>query len=242
MLLAAAVLLPWLIRRPTAARLLPLVLAAVIALVVASPQLIAMAQQEAARRLVRHASAGSSAPTASSASGSAGCSPPRPGWHFGLHGLATIYSYRQPHEALATFGLVLSVPAVVGLAAAWRRRSAWMLALLWAVGAVLALGPTLIIGDRAYVPLPVTWHGARMSLLMPYTWLMRVPGLSALREADRLALLGLVGAAMLAGSGGGVAAPPCKAADRRRGRTRRPGGRLVRELRDRRHAHRAARA
>ena len=34
-----------------------------------------------------------------------------------------------------------------------------------------------------------------VSLLMPYTWLVRVPGLSALREADRLALLGLVGAA-----------------------------------------------
>jgi hypothetical protein len=35
---------------------------------------------------------------------------------------------------------------------------------------------------------------------MPYTWLVHVPGLSALREADRLALLGLVGAAVLAGS------------------------------------------
>jgi hypothetical protein len=38
-----------------------------------------------------------------------------------------------------------------------------------------------------------------MSLLMPYTWLVHLPGLSALREADRLALLGLVGAALLAG-------------------------------------------
>ena len=35
---------------------------------------------------------------------------------------------------------------------------------------------------------------------MPYTWLVRVPGLSALREADRLALLGLLGAAILAGT------------------------------------------
>ena len=34
---------------------------------------------------------------------------------------------------------------------------------------------------------------------MLYTWLMRVPGLSALREADRFALLGLVGAVLLAG-------------------------------------------
>jgi len=75
-----------------------------------------------------------------------------------------------------------------------------MLALVWLGGAVLALGPTLLIGGRIYVPLPVTWDGTRMSLLMPFTWLVHVPGLSELREADRLALLGLVGAAMLAGS------------------------------------------
>jgi hypothetical protein len=35
---------------------------------------------------------------------------------------------------------------------------------------------------------------------MPYSWLIRIPGLSALREADRLALLGLLGAAILAGA------------------------------------------
>ena len=34
---------------------------------------------------------------------------------------------------------------------------------------------------------------------MPYTWLVRVPGLSAFREADRLALAGLAAAALLAG-------------------------------------------
>jgi hypothetical protein len=35
---------------------------------------------------------------------------------------------------------------------------------------------------------------------MPYTWVMHTPGLAALREADRFALLGLVGAAVLAGA------------------------------------------
>jgi hypothetical protein len=50
------------------------------------------------------------------------------------------------------------------------------------------------------VPLATTWDGVRMSEIMPYTWLVHAPGLSALREPDRLALLGLVGAAMLAGS------------------------------------------
>jgi hypothetical protein len=35
---------------------------------------------------------------------------------------------------------------------------------------------------------------------MPYTWVMRLPVLSAFREADRFAILGLVGAALLAGA------------------------------------------
>src|SRR5258708_23600977 len=43
-LLAAAALLPWLVRRPPAARLRPLAVGAGVAVVVASPQLIAMAQ------------------------------------------------------------------------------------------------------------------------------------------------------------------------------------------------------
>jgi hypothetical protein len=199
-LLAAGGLVFWFIRRPTAGRLLPLVLGAVVAAVVASPQLIAMAQQAAAGpstatpalsiRTYRQFGAGITALFAPS---------PRVAT-FGLHGLATVYSYRQPDEGLPTFGLVLSLLAVAGLAAAWRRRTAWMLAVAWLGGAVLALGPTLVIGSRTYVPLAGTWDGTRVSLLMPYTWLVHVPGLSALREADRLALLGLVGAAMLAGS------------------------------------------
>ncbi len=200
LLLAAGGLVPWLVRRPVAGRLLPLTAAGVIAAVVASPQLIAMAQQVAA--------GGSSATPAlliatyaKFGAGVGGLFAPSPRVAtFGLHGLATVYSYRQPDEGVPTFGLVLSVLAAGGLAAAWRRRSAWMLAVAWLGGAVLALGPTLVIGGRVHVPLPVTWDGTRMSLLMPYTWLVHVPGLSALREADRLALLGLVGAAMLAGS------------------------------------------
>jgi hypothetical protein len=40
----------------------------------------------------------------------------------------------------------------------------------------------------------------RVSPVMPYTWLMRIPLLSAFREADRLAILGLIGAALLAGA------------------------------------------
>lgn len=50
------------------------------------------------------------------------------------------------------------------------------------------------------MPLATTWHGIRVSLLMPFTWFVRIPVLSSFREADRLALLGLVAAALLAGA------------------------------------------
>jgi hypothetical protein len=199
-LLAAVILLPWLIRRPAAARLRALAAGAVVALVIASPQLIAMAQQFATGGTVV-----SAAKLASNydtyGAGLPGLFAPSPQvGHFGLHRLASIYSYRVSTEAIATFGLVLSVLAVCGVAAAWRRRSTWLFALLWLGGAALALGSTLVIGTRVFVPLAVTWNGVRVSLLMPYTWLVHLPGLSALREADRLALLGLVGAAVLAGT------------------------------------------
>jgi hypothetical protein len=65
---------------------------------------------------------------------------------------------------------------------------------------VLALGPTLYLSGHQYIPLATRWHGLRVSLLMPYTWLIQVPGLSSFREAERLAFLGLVGAALLAGA------------------------------------------
>ncbi|HUZ53942.1 MAG TPA: hypothetical protein VMU94_15635 [Streptosporangiaceae bacterium] len=48
-------------------------------------------------------------------------------------------------------------------------------------------------------PTTYVWKHVVVSDLMPYTWLVRIPGLSGLREADRFALVGLIGAAMLAG-------------------------------------------
>jgi hypothetical protein len=39
-----------------------------------------------------------------------------------------------------------------------------------------------------------------MSMIMPFTWFTRIPGMSAQREAGRFALPGLVAAALLAGS------------------------------------------
>jgi hypothetical protein len=198
-LLAIAALVPWLVTRVDAARIRALAAGAVVAVLVASPQLAVMAQQalgggasvSAAKLASTYDSYGAGLPGLFAPSPQVG--------HYGLHTVASAYQYRSYAEAIATFGLVLTVLAVFGLVVGWRRRSTWLLGLLWLGGAVLALGPTLVIGTRAYVPLGVTWDGTKVSLIMPYTWLVHVPGLSALREADRLALLGLVGAAVLAG-------------------------------------------
>jgi hypothetical protein len=203
-LLAAAALAPWLAGRRSGARLpalRALAAGAIAAAVVASPQLIAMIQQAVT------GGGASEAPTKLAMSydtygaSLTGLFAPSPQVaRYGLHGLAALYQYRIPTESVETFGAVLSALALCGLAASWRRRSAWLLAALWLGGAALALGATLVIGTRSYTPLAETWHGTRVSLIMPYTWLVHVPGLSALREADRLALLGLVGAALLAGA------------------------------------------
>jgi hypothetical protein len=127
---------------------------------------------------------------------------------YGLTGLSSVYgSYLTPekyashaHELAATFGVVLTITALGGLVASWRRRGTARLALLWLGTAILALGPTLWLSGQDYVPLAARWHGIRVSLLMPYTWLVRLPVLSSFREPDRLALLGLVAAALLAGA------------------------------------------
>ena len=203
-LLAAAALLPWLAGRRAGARLpalRALAAGAIAAVVVASPQLIAMIQQAASGGGASEAPDKLAASYVTFGASLNGLFAPSPQVaRYGLHGLASLYHYRIPTESVETFGLVLTVLALFGLAVSWRRRSAWLLAAFWVVCAWLALGATLVIGSRSYVPLPETWHGTRVSLIMPYTWLVHVPGLSALREADRLALLGLVAAALLAGA------------------------------------------
>ena len=98
------------------------------------------------------------------------------------------------------FGLVLTALAGLGLVLSWRRRSAWLLGLLWLGAAALALGPVLWVGTRPFTPAAQTLDGVRVSLVMPYTWFVRIPGLSGFREAGRLAELGLLPAALLAGA------------------------------------------
>ena len=201
-LLAAAALLPWLARHPSADRFRSLALGAAVAIVVASPQLAAMAWQASGggATVSPHVLAHTGkkygvglfdlfAPTQRVAS-------------FGLNGLAAAAASAGGRigEGMPMFGVVITVLALCGLAVSWRRRSAWLLAALWLVCAWLALGATLWIGPTSHVPFLQVWHGERVSPVMLYTWVMRVPGLAALREADRFGLLGLVGAVLLAGS------------------------------------------
>ena len=84
--------------------------------------------------------------------------------------------------------------------ATWRRRSARLLGLLWAGCAALALGSAVWIGRQPRVLVPHTWHGVALSEVLPYTWLVRIPGLSSFREADRFTILGLIPATLLAGA------------------------------------------
>jgi hypothetical protein len=202
LILAVLALVPWLAGTRTwaaaADRLRAVAAAAVAGLLVASPQLIAMIQQ--ARAGGNAASAASLGYTSWVANLPSLFAPSPRLADDGLTALGHIYISQTRFETMNTFGVVLSVLAVLGLIASWRRRSAWLLLLLWLAGAALALGPVLYIGRHLYVPFAETWQGLRVSELMPYTWFIRVPGLSIFREADRLALLGLPAAALLAGA------------------------------------------
>ena len=199
LILAALVLLPWLLGAPALApaRLRPLAAGALVATVVASPQLIAMAQQLAAggAAVSPHLLALSDSRYGSGLSGLFALSP-----RAASFGLPASSAYGPTGEGTPGFGVLLTVLAAGGLAAGWRRRSAWALAGLWLGCAALALGVALYVGWHAYLPLRSTFDGVPVSRIMPYTWLIRIPGLAAFRDAARLALLGLVGAALLAGN------------------------------------------
>ncbi|HET9897007.1 MAG TPA: hypothetical protein VFQ44_18900 [Streptosporangiaceae bacterium] len=135
----------------------------------------------------------------------------------------------QPQEGLPGFGLAASVLAGLGALIAWRKRTTWWFVLLWLGCAILALGTSLTLGNACvvnqanpgqvygkachqYIPFLShfhyvyvhhigvdAWERVTVSNLMPYTWLVRFPPLSGLREADRFALVGMIGVALLAG-------------------------------------------
>jgi hypothetical protein len=200
LIVVLAALVPWLVSPAWPQRLRAAGTAAVVSLLVAGPQIVAMVAQTragggaipAGTVATDYADSGTEFPALFGVS-------PR-AVRLGLTWLKPI-SYRGPvRDGVLTFGLVLSVLAVAGLVVSWRRRSAWKLALLWFASAALALGSVLKIGTHTYVPLGQTWHGVRLSGAMPFTWFVQLPGMAGFREAARLTMLGVLPAALLAGA------------------------------------------
>ena len=209
-ILAAVVLLPWLLRRRTSGgegtpvwrtKATATAMAVAVALLVASPQIIAMAAQTRSGGAAFSQELVAKYYTTSS-SYLPGLFLPSPRVvGLGLTALKPV-TYTGPiGDGIPTLGLVLTVMALLGLIVSWRRRSARMLALLWLGCAVLALGSTLRIGNHVFVPVAEHWQRVRVSTIMPFTWFVQLPGLAGFREATRFTMLGLVPAALLAGAG-----------------------------------------
>jgi hypothetical protein len=211
-ILVMLVLAPWLVRRPGWAKVRATGLAAGAAAVASAPQLAAVAWQAAANgatvgaHLLGQSYTRYGVPLA-------GLFAPSPRVAaYGLTGLGAIYyrdgvtyqavghRYLPVGEGTPMFGVVLTTLAVLGLVLAWRRRGARLLGLAWLGAAALALGPVLRIGGHVYTPAARMLHGTRVSAVLPYTWFVQLPGLSGFREAGRLAELGLLPAALLAGA------------------------------------------
>jgi hypothetical protein len=205
-ILAVAALLPWLARRPAHGgdpawvKLRSAALAVAVTGVVASPQLIAMVQQGLAGDASVSQAALASDYRNSGASLRQIFSPSPRVAFFGLKHLATIYNNASPSLTFTAYGWVLIALALMGLAVCWRRRSARLLALFWLGATITALGTGIVVNSQRYVPLAQVWHGIQVSMVMPYTWIVRTPLLSSFREADRFTELGLVAAALLAGA------------------------------------------
>ncbi|MGE5133594.1 MAG: hypothetical protein ACM32E_11880 [Gemmatimonadota bacterium] len=199
-ILTALTLVPWLLYRPSWAKVRPAALAVAAGALIGGLQIVAMIREVAVGGLTigAHTLAVS---YKQYGIGLPGMFAPGPRVSdFGLNVLAGPFLHSRDNEQMPMFGSVLTLLAVLGLVAAWRRRSAWKLGALWLGCAALALGTSLWIGKVQYLPLMSWWHQVRISNLMPYTWFIRIPGLSSFREADRLAILGMVPAALLAGA------------------------------------------
>ena len=203
--LAIVALLPWLAGRPADGgrvawdRLRSAALAAVVTLVIASPQLVAMVQQ-AHDASVPQSTLAEDYQNSGANLQQIFAPSPRVAF-FGLTDLAQDYWHGGDSLTFTAYGTVLTLLALFGLAVWWRRRNARLLALLWLGATYTALGTGIVFGSRRLVPAGEFWHGTHVSLIMPYTWMVRIPFLSSFREANRITELGLVPAALLAGAG-----------------------------------------
>jgi len=147
-------------------------LAAAVGAAVAGPQIVAMAQQAAAAApnpgvlAGNYVSYGVALPQMFTPS-------PRLS-AFGLDRLAGLFHDGIATEGMPTFGVSLTVLALLGAAIGRCRGRERMWLGLWLGGCLPALGPVLYLGSGAHTPLPVRDDGQTMSLLMPYTWFVRL--------------------------------------------------------------------
>jgi hypothetical protein len=200
-IVAGLVLVPWLARHPSAARLRAAALAAVTGLIVASPQLIVMLQQASANRMPAHRAGLLEVNyVASGASLQEMFSPSPRVADYGLTAVSRYYHHGPYSIVIASFGIMLTALALFGIVVSWRRRHARSLALLWVACVALSVGSVLWVGSHYYVPLATVVHGVRLSIIMPFTWFTRIPGLSTFREANRFTELALVPMVLLAGT------------------------------------------
>jgi hypothetical protein len=181
LIVTALALLPWLARRQSRTDLLAklrlAVLAGAVALVLASPQLIAIMQQAGSGGMTSPPGSLQASYREYSASLPDMFAPSPRISDFGLGHLGFVF-HGPLGDGIPTFGLLLSFLALAGAAAQWRRPSGRLLALCWIACAALALGPVLRVGPHLLIPLP---------------------GLSGFREPDRMMMLGILPAALLAG-------------------------------------------
>ena len=197
LIVLAAALMTWIVRQPAVRKIGLLALAAAVGVLVALPQIIAMLQQTSALAVSPHELAydyvtyGVALPQMFAPS-------PRLA-SFGLTGLSSIFYHGIETEGVPTFGVTLTAMALLGVLIGVRRRCTWMWLVAWLAVCVASLGPVIYLGSRAYVPMPINDHGYKLSELMPYTWIVHLPGMSGFRESNRFNALGLMPAAMLAG-------------------------------------------
>lgn len=111
----------------------------------------------------------------------------------------------------ATAGMAVFVLGAIGLVACWQRPLTRWAGAVWLLAFVLALGPRIAIGEHpidpnlyqtiGFTPFPMMVRGQPLSALLPFSWLVQIPGLADFRVAQRFAMLATLPAALLAGSG-----------------------------------------
>jgi hypothetical protein len=200
-IVVALILVPWLAWHPSAARLRAAALAGLAGLLAGSPQFIVMIMQASANRGL--ASRAGLLDVNYGASGAALQQLFAPSPRLADYGLTSVsrYYHHGPFSVvIVTFGVVLTALALFGIAVSWQRRHARSLALFWLACALLSLGSALWVGSHRYIPVAEVVHGVRLSMIMPFTWFVRIPGLATFREANRFTELALVPMVLLAGA------------------------------------------